>query len=86
MRILARRKKVIKSDNRITIKLDPPLWKAISKEIDSHPEWGIKSVSEFVRRAIDHELILRRNATGRRIIELSLDQRFSQADNPDKGP
>lgn len=74
-----------KKDKRITIKIDPSLWKAISAEIERHPEWGINSVSEFIRRAIDHEMIARKSNQDRKIIEICLDDRISQEGNRRKG-
>jgi len=67
-----------KKDKRITIKIDPSLWKAISSEIERHPEWGINSVSEFIRRAIDHEMMARKSNQDRKIIKICLDDRISK--------
>jgi len=82
--MLALKKKIIKSDNRINIKLDPQLSMAIAGEIGGHPEWGIKSVSEFVRRAIDDELNMRRKITDRKVIELNLKARGPRESSRDR--
>lgn len=84
--ILPEQKDELKKDKRITIKIDPSLWKAISTEIERHPEWGINSVSEFIRRAIDHEMMARKSNQDRKIIEICLDDRISHGDSRDKGP
>lgn len=65
-------KKASLGDNRRSIKISDPLWKAVSKEIAEHPEWGIRSVSEFVRRAIDHELSARKALMDRKTFEIIL--------------
>lgn len=82
--MLALKRKVIKSDNRINIKLDPHLSEAIASEIRAHPEWGMNSVSEFVRRAIDDELNMRRKIADRKVIELSLKARGSRENSRDR--
>lgn len=54
------------------MKLDRPLWESVQKLIDRHPEWGILSVPEFVRRAIDSEMRSRREAESSRVINLQI--------------
>ena len=54
------------------MKLDRALWESVQKLIDSHPEWGILSVPEFVRRAIDSEMRVRREAESSRVISLQI--------------
>ena len=73
-------------DDRITIKLDKNLWKIISDQIKLHPEWGVKSVSDFIRRAVDNELNTRKRISERKVIELNLSSRDSQEDSRDKHP
>jgi len=57
-------------DNRVTLKFDKEFWNLVTKEIDNHPEWGVKSVPDFVRRAVDNELNARKKSTDRKVIEL----------------
>ena len=57
-------------DGRVTLKFDRDYWNLVKKEIDNHPEWGVKSVPDFVRRAVDNELNSRRKSTDRKVIEL----------------
>lgn len=52
--------------------MDRALWQSVQKLIDEHPEWGIISVPEFVRRAIDSEVRARREAESSRVINLSI--------------
>jgi len=54
------------------MKLDRPLWESVQTLIDRHPEWGILSVPEFVRRAIDSEMRSRREAESSRVINLQI--------------
>ena len=54
------------------MKLDRALWESVQKLIDAHPEWGILSVPEFVRRAIDSELRSRMDAEATRTISLQI--------------
>jgi len=54
------------------MKLDRPLWESVQTLIDRHPEWGILSVPEFVRRAIDSEMRSRREAVSSRVINLQI--------------
>ncbi len=42
--------------NRATIKIERALWDKVNSLIRAHPEWGVLSVPEFVRRAIDSEI------------------------------
>jgi len=74
------------SDDRITIKIDKKLWKAISDLIKHHPEWGIGSVSEFIRRAVDNELGSRMRTSERKVIEINLRPQNSPKDSQDKDP
>jgi hypothetical protein len=57
-------------DDRVTLKFDKGFWDHVTKEIDNHPEWGVKSVPDFVRRAVDNELNSRKKSMERKIIEL----------------
>jgi len=57
-------------DDRVTLKIDRRLWKRIEQEIAEHPEWGVISVPEFVRRAIDSEFRNRKEEASNRVITL----------------
>jgi hypothetical protein len=59
-------------DARVTMKVERPLWNRMQRLIDSHPEWGILSVPEFVRRAIDSEIRARKEEESRRVISVCL--------------
>ncbi|MEM2839666.1 MAG: hypothetical protein QXE18_06220 [Thermoplasmata archaeon] len=72
------------SDDRVTIKIDKKLWKIISNMIKHHPEWGIGSVSEFIRRAIDKEIDLRTKNLEKKVIEINLKPVSSPKDSLDK--
>ncbi len=54
------------------MKLDRALWVSVQKMIDEHPEWGILSVPEFIRRAIDSEVRVRTEAETSRVINLRI--------------
>jgi hypothetical protein len=71
-------------DNRVTLKFDKKFWDLVAKEIDNHPERGVKSVPDFVRRAVDNELNARKNSIERKVIELRLKPHRSQEDTRDK--
>lgn len=81
----AEKKKDLRPDKRVTIKLDPTLYRAVATLVDKHPEWGITSVSDFIRRAIDHELTMRSMSADRKIIEISLNE-ASQEDSQHRVP
>ncbi|UCE81321.1 MAG: hypothetical protein JSV94_02580 [Methanobacteriota archaeon] len=66
-------------DNRVTLKIEKKLWKEIEILIESHPEWGVISVPEFVRRAIDSEIRDRKESETKRVITLCL-----SSENEDK--
>jgi hypothetical protein len=59
-------------DDRVTMKVERQLWEEMEKLVESHPEWGILSVPEFVRRAIDSEMRTRKDADRTRTISLCL--------------
>jgi len=59
-------------DDRVTLKMDRALWKKIEELVKANPEWGLSSVSEFVRRAIDSEIRARKEEKGSRVITLCL--------------
>jgi hypothetical protein len=71
-------------DSRVTLKFDKGFWDLVAKEIDKHPEWGVKSVPDFVRRAVDNELNARTKSIDRKVIELHLKSHRSQEDTRDK--
>lgn len=60
--------------------MDRALWERVQGLIDTHPEWGILSVPEFIRRAIDSELRHRMEADSSRTISLQITPM-----NPGKG-
>lgn len=62
-------------DDRVTMKVERQLWEEMEKLIHAHPEWGILSVPEFVRRAIDSEMRSRKESEKSRTINLCLDSR-----------
>lgn len=61
------------------------MWKVISRHIRNHPEWGVKSVSDFIRRAIAHELEAKTSMTGRKVLEIQLQPSVSPEDSRDRG-
>ena len=61
-----------KTDDRVNIKLPRDLCKLISQKIREHPEWGIRSISDFVRRAMDNELRIRLGDIDRKVIEIRM--------------
>jgi len=73
-------------DDRITIKIDKDMWKVISRQIRDHPEWGVKSVSDFIRRAIAHELEAKTSVTERKVLEIELRPRLSREDSRGRDP
>jgi len=73
-------------DDRITIKIDKGMWKAITKEIRDHPEWGVKSVSEFIRHAVARELEAKKSVTERKVLEIQLRPRLSRGDSRGRDP
>ena len=68
-------------DDRVTIKIDKDMWKAITKQIRSHPEWGVKSVSEFIRRAVARELEAKASHVERKVLEIQLRPSSYQEDS-----
>lgn len=58
-------------DKRVTLKINREVWDKIAELIKKHPEWGIMSVNEFVRRAIDTDLRSRLDMESSRVINLS---------------
>lgn len=54
----------------MTLKIEKKLWKEMENLIESHPEWGVISVPEFVRRAIDSEIRARKEPGDSRVISL----------------
>jgi len=81
---LAKKSRASDTEGRRSIKISASLYHAISEEIREHPEWGISSVSEFIRRAIDRELSARRSLKDRKTIELILSGLASQEGNRDR--
>ncbi|MBE0518220.1 MAG: ribbon-helix-helix protein, CopG family, partial [Thermoplasmata archaeon] len=73
-------------DDRITIKIEKEMWKVINKQIRDHPEWGVRSVSEFIRRAISHELEEKASVTERKVLEIQLRPRLLRADSHCRDP
>ena len=62
------------------------MWKIISRQIRDHPEWGARSVSDFIRRAISHELEAKTNVTERKVLEIQLQPRLSREDSRGRDP
>jgi hypothetical protein len=79
-------KRMKASDDRVTIKIDKDLWKVITLKMKEHPEWGMRSVSDFIRRAISNELEDRRGVGEKKVIEIRLNPRLSREGSRDKGP
>jgi len=67
-------------DDRVTIKIDRALAEAIAAQIRDHPEWGVTSVSEFIRRSIDREIDYRTSTSGKKILEIKLTPAHSPDD------
>lgn len=59
-----------RSDDRVTMKIDRPLWERMEQLLNAHPEWGFTSVPEFVRRAVDSEIRARTDERSNRVISL----------------
>lgn len=59
-------------DDRVTIKIDRSLWKVITEQIEKHPEWGMSSASDFIRRSVDRELEYRTMSAGQKMVEIQL--------------
>lgn len=57
-------------DARVTLKTDRALCRRLEELIKVHPEWGVISVHEFVRRAIDTETRVRKEEETSRVITL----------------
>ncbi len=62
------------------------MWKAITRQIKAHPEWGVRSVSEFIRRAISDELEAKASVTERKVLEIQLRPRLSREDSRGRDP
>ena len=73
-------------DDRVTIKIDRALGVAIESRLRAHPEWGINSISEFIRRAIDRELEYRSQMTDKNVLGLEITPADSPTDNRGTGP
>ncbi|GEM_PF-1328558 len=73
-------------DDRVTIKIDRALGVAIENRLVAHPEWGINSISEFIRRAIDRELEYRFQMSEKKVLGLEITPAGSPTDNRDTGP
>jgi len=74
------------ADDRVTIKIDKDLWSVIDRQIREHPEWGMSSVSDFIRRSVDRELEYRALTAGQKMIEIQLSPRHPRTDSRDRGP
>lgn len=79
-------KKAKEIDDRVTIKIDKDTWRIINERMGEHPEWGLRSVSDFIRRAIANELDDRTSSGAKKVIEIRLNPRLSRADSRGKGP
>ena len=58
-------------DTRVTLKLERALWTRVEGLIKEHPEWGIISVPDFVRRSIDTEIHKRMEAGSSRVLNFT---------------
>ncbi len=58
-------------DTRVTLKLERALWTRVEELIRAHPEWGIISVPDFVRRSIDTEIYKRIEAGSNRVLNFT---------------
>ncbi len=79
-------KKKPATDDRVTIKIDKTLWKVITDQITLHPEWGMASVSDFIRRSVDRELEYRTMTSGQKMLEIQLTPRRPQEGSRGRGP
>lgn len=79
-------KKKAVSDNRVTIKIDRTLWEVLTEQIEKHPEWGMASVSDFIRRSVDRELEYRTMTAGQKIVEIHLNPGRPREGSRDKDP
>ncbi len=61
-----------KKDDRVTMKIERALWLRIKELIQKNPDWGIVSVPDFVRRAVDSEINSRLGLANSREITLRL--------------
>lgn len=73
-------------DDRVTIKIDRALGVVIESRLRAHPEWGINSISEFIRRAIDRELEYRSQMSEKKVLGLEITPAGSPAGNRGTGP
>lgn len=80
----SRKKAVL--DDRVTIKIDRALWKVITEQIESHPEWGMSSVSDFIRRSVDRELDYRTMTAGQKMVEIQLTPGHPREGSRDRDP
>ena len=71
-------------DTRVTLKLERALWMRVEELIRSHPEWGVISVPDFVRRAIDTEIGKRAEAGSNRVLNFTFSP--DSEDKPRKNP
>jgi hypothetical protein len=80
------KKKKTVLDDRVTIKIDRTLWKVITEQIERHPEWGMSSASDFIRRSVDRELEYRTMTVGQKMVEIQLNPGRPREGSRDKGP
>ena len=66
------------------MKFDKALWRRVERIVKSHPEWGIVSVPDFVRRAVENEMKARREEESNRVVTLCLSP--GSEDKRRKGP
>ena len=66
------------------MKFDKALWKRVERIVKSHPEWGIVSVPDFVRRAVENEIKTRQEEDSNRVLTLCFSS--ENADKRRKGP
>ena len=73
-------------DDRVTIKIDRTLWKVITEQIENHPEWGMASVSDFIRRSVDRELDYRTMTAGQKMVKIQLNPGRPREGSRARGP
>ena len=66
------------------MKFDKALWRRVESLVKSHPEWGVISVPDFVRRAVENEIKARREEGSNRVLTLCLSP--ESADKRRKAP
>lgn len=66
------------------MKFDKALWRRVESLVKSHREWGIVSVPDFVRRAVENEIKTRQEEDSNRVLTLCFSS--ESADKRRKAP